>query len=169
MSVVRHLANAPIKEALVDIRVDLPPEFSAAGFRDVRDAVGPVYARIAEAAKQETTIQFDSGAATSATSREFGLYAVQFISEKNATVAQFRADGFTFNKLRPYTDWASIAPEALRLWDIYSTVARPAKVSRASVRYINEFTIPVGLAKFAPYLRIAPPVSPGAPGNSKAP
>ncbi len=39
-------------------------------------------------------------------------------------VAQFRRDGFTFNRLRPYTKWEEIRPEALRLWQLYTAKAK---------------------------------------------
>lgn len=165
---VRHLANAPIREALIDIQVNLPPDFSAVVFRDLRDTVGPNYPRVVESTKQETTIEFNAGTLAAATSNESGLHAVQFISERGESVAQFRIDGFTFNKLRPYTDWASIFPEAMRLWAIYSSSAKPANIARVAVRYINEFSVPSGLTRLSPYMRLVPQVPSGAPGKPKS-
>lgn len=55
------------------------------------------------------------------------------------TIAQFRPDGFTVNRLRPYTGWSAILPEVLELWDIYVRVAKPEReiLAAAVPKYIE--------------------------------
>ena len=68
-------------------------------------------------------------------------------SQDDLTVAQFRADGFTMNRLKPYTGWAMLLPQVLDLWDAYVTVAQPAHVARVALRYINRLDLSLRLAK----------------------
>lgn len=167
MPPVRHLSNAPIREALLDIRVDLPAEFSAAAFKDLREAVGATYPKMTEGSRLEANLQFDAAGKFTAESADMGLHAVVFVSGDEKTVAQFRTDGFTLNKLRPYTEWNSIFPEAMRLWSIFSQVATPTSVARIGLRYINEFQLPGGVPSLGRYLHSVPGLSPGAPGRAK--
>ncbi|MGH9392730.1 MAG: TIGR04255 family protein [Terriglobales bacterium] len=76
---------------------------------------------------------------------------------EHATVVQLRRGGFTFSKLRPYTAWEEVTAEALELWVRYAEVARPQRLTRLAVRYINDMTFP--MAPAARYLS-APPVVP---------
>jgi uncharacterized protein (TIGR04255 family) len=55
------------------------------------------------------------------------------------------------------------ATEARRLWDLYRSVARPSKLIRLAVRYINRIDIPLPLNDFKDYLRTVPEVSPALP------
>jgi len=70
-------------------------------------------------------------------------------------IAQLRMDGFTFNRLEPYTTWEEVFGEALRIWAIYARALEPRQVLRIAVRYINRMRVP-GPAELAEYLS-APP------------
>ena len=84
--------------------------------------------------------------------------AVGWVYRADAAVAQFRVDGFTFNKLEPYTTWENVFGEAARLWQIYAQTAQPLEIARLAVRYINRLRLP-GPAELGQYLE-APPVLP---------
>jgi uncharacterized protein (TIGR04255 family) len=79
-------------------------------------------------------------------------------SKAEGAIVQFKVDGFTFNKLEPYTTWEEVFGEADRLWRIYVQIARPLEISRVAVRYINRLRLP-GPAELSQYLE-APPVLP---------
>lgn len=162
-----HLPNAPIREALLDIRVDLPPEFSAIQFKPLHTEVGPkTYPKVVEGSKFEANLQLDAaGKFSSQDSSATALHAILFFSADERTVAQFRTDGFTLNKLRPYTKWESIFPEAMRLWQLYLRTAAPASVSKVALRYINEFSLPTPVASLGRYLHSVPENPPGTPGD----
>jgi uncharacterized protein (TIGR04255 family) len=57
-------------------------------------------------------------------------------------IAQFRVNGFTFSKIKPYTTWEDISREAFRLWKAYIIAAKPREVNRVAVRYINRMLLP---------------------------
>lgn len=83
-------------------------------------------------------------AGTSTQTRDLGFQGLWLKSEDEKTVAQFRVDGFTFNRLKPYTSWEEICPEAMRLWRIYVDITQPRSVMRLAVRYINRLPLPAG-------------------------
>jgi uncharacterized protein (TIGR04255 family) len=67
------------------------------------------------------------------------------------------------HRLAPYESWESFRDEARRLWDIYYRVARPRKVVRVAVRYINRLDLPLPVLEMKDYLRTSPEVSPDLP------
>ncbi len=74
-----------------------------------------------------------------------GLIGYFFSSEDKLSVAQFRKDGFTYNRLKPYTSWNDVFSKTKQLWEIYLEVLSPQVVTRVAVRYINNmrFQLPV--------------------------
>ncbi len=79
-------------------------------------------------------------------------------SSDQLNVAQFRTDGFTFSRLRPYTRWEEVFPQALELWNLYVEAASPGLVTRIATRYINHIRIPGQSVDFDDYLTAGPKV-----------
>jgi len=75
-------------------------------------------------------------------STEHDLRGYMFRSEDEFNVVQFRVDGFTFNRLKPYTSWKSVWPQALELWRKYQNMALPVAITRMALRYINHIELP---------------------------
>jgi uncharacterized protein (TIGR04255 family) len=75
---------------------------------------------------------------------------------------QLRLDGFTMNRLRPYSDWDEVLERTREGWEEYLLVANPSAVTRIAVRYINRFELdlPVDLEE---YLVSAPELPPAVP------
>ena len=86
-----------------------------------------------------------------------------FKSADGKQVVQFRLDGFTFSRLRPYTRWEDIFGEAKRLWDVYRVHAKPVRVNRLATRYINSIEIPSKKFDYDDYFKMAPKVPPDLP------
>jgi uncharacterized protein (TIGR04255 family) len=72
-------------------------------------------------------------------------------------------DGFTFNRLKPYTSWEHILPEALRLWEVYVGLANPQGITRLALRYINHLNLPRPGVELDDYIVTAPRVPPSVP------
>jgi uncharacterized protein (TIGR04255 family) len=141
MARVRHLENAPITEAIVDFRVVLPRDFVPDRLRGARERLVD-YPKIAERKGMEASIEFAGGQPKEPRTRDLGFQGIWLKTDDEKNVAQFRVDGFTFNRLKPYTRWEQILPEALRLWRIYVEVANPQSVTRVALRYINNLKFP---------------------------
>lgn len=157
----RHLARAPIAEALIDFRVQLEEGFSLQHFDDVvnrmlkeypkRGAIKTVYAKLGIG---DPIIRPD------VTHGEFGVL-VRAADEKS--VAQFRLDGFTFNRLEPYTSWDDIYPETIRLWREYVMAAKPIEIVRLAARYINRLPFALPINNLQEYLTEPPRIPVGLP------
>ena len=46
-------------------------------------------------------------------------------------LVDFRADGFTYNRLQPYTSWDAVLPEALGLWELFVQTVVPVSITRS--------------------------------------
>ncbi|MGA7523232.1 MAG: TIGR04255 family protein [Acidobacteriaceae bacterium] len=68
-----------------------------------------------------------------------------FASKDGLQLFQVRPDGFSHNRLKPYTDWESFRSEARRLWPIYRDIAKPEAIELLGLTYINRVAIPTGV------------------------
>lgn len=163
MATITALSRPPITEALVDLRVTLPPSFSADAFRQAKAELASSYPQLEEMRQFETTIELNAGKPPATAYRYQGLLGLKFTTSDGRQVAQFRKDGFTLNRLHPYTSWSELQPEALRLWSVYARLARPNAVRRIALRYINRIDLPLD-GDLTQYLEVAPPRFPGGEG-----
>ena len=156
---IRHLLKAPITEALVDIRTQIRPGADIGVFQRVRAEVERTYPKVRPLQMFEGRFAAHEGQITpTASSAEAGLL---FYSEDEKAVVQFRLDGFTFNKLQPYSSWEEIFPETWRLWDLYQGAIGNVQITRLAVRYINRLPLPS--ADFGRYLTALPQLPPELP------
>jgi uncharacterized protein (TIGR04255 family) len=142
MARIRHLKSAPITEALFDFRTRLPATIKNDDLKAAVQKIAGGYPRVKDAWQIEGSFEFSKeseNAVASTSRRENGVHA-RSADEKQ--VAQFRLDGFTFNRLAPYTSWEEIQPEAFRLWQLYCDLVRPDALYRVAVRYINHIQLP---------------------------
>lgn len=162
MATVRHLKRAPVTEALVDIRVkardDLNPEDLRPPKRFSRD-----FPQLGEQRGIEASFAFEKNKAASQSTKDLGLRGFFLKTTDETEIAQFRVDGFTYNKLKPYSSWDEILPEALRLWEAYKDCAQPAEVTRLALRYINHISVQRGVQRFNEIMTAPPPLPPGVP------
>ena len=71
-------------------------------------------------------------------------------------VAQFTRDGFMFARLRPYEQWEALVSEALRLWQMFVDIGKPAEIQRLGIRFINRISLPPSQVLIEDYLDPAP-------------
>lgn len=152
--------NAPIREALIDIRVKLPASVTLQLLESIHDRVRHKYPGKKKRIYVEG--QFSAGDEVGAVAKQTTMGLV-FSSKDGKQVFQARLDGFTFSRLRPYGNWPELRDEGRRLWDIYREVVDPKKVTRVAVRYINQVDIPLPAIDYKDYFRTTPEVSPDLP------
>jgi uncharacterized protein (TIGR04255 family) len=121
--------------------------------------VGPDYPKTRRPQGREARVDFKGGTAA-ASVRDLGFMGLWVTAQDDRTIAQFRPDGFTLNRLKPYTSWEQISAEALRLWTIYVDLTTPQAVTRLALRYINHLTLPGPVADLGAYI-VEPPRLPG--------
>jgi uncharacterized protein (TIGR04255 family) len=157
----QQLRRTPITEALVDLRA-APTRFSPECRARFADAVRDLYPNSRDQRSFEAQLRIETGKGPVASAAEVGLAGFQFLTEDKLTIVQFRANGFTFNRLSPYKGGDSLLSEALRLWGVYVDVAAPVGVSRVALRFINNLTLPREVARFGEFLDSPPAPPPGA-------
>lgn len=162
MATPRHLSHAPITEAIIDCRIKAPARFNVDSFHALKANVGGDYPRVEEQRGFEAEVRIEQGQ-LSQSAKQRGLVGLIFRSKSGENVSQFRIDGFTFSRLRPYTSWEQIFPEAFRLWKMYLDVVAPEFITRIAVRYINRLRIPLPVGDFSEYLCSPPVVPPELP------
>src|SRR5262245_61063091 len=157
-----RLKNAPITEALLDIRAELPPDTTLAALAPFYDLVRDRYPQREERRVDQIEVRLDpvGGTQFSRTGAATGLLMRALSNEK---AVQARLDGFTFNKLRPYESWELLRDEAMELWQTYVRVASPTRVHRVALRFINRLELPLPLASFKDFILTIPEVAPPLP------
>lgn len=153
MAEKRTLAHAPITEALFDFRLGPRASITPDGLDRIRIALKTDYPREEQGQLFLQQEPFQPPEDT-------GLHGYWFRSEDGCNVAQFREDGFTFNRLKPYTSWERVTEEARRLWELYVRVVQPAAVVRIGARYINHIRIPESVLAYDKYFTAPLPLPP---------
>jgi uncharacterized protein (TIGR04255 family) len=155
MAAIRHLTNAPITEALIDIRVTPSPALTTDALRQLAETAKPDYPQMNEGHGVEMSFNVIAGQTAVPRVSDAGITGYICRSADDKSLVQFRADGYTFNRLHPYTSWESIVPEAMRWWSLYAGAVKPT-VIRIAVRYINRLTIPNAVSNLRQYLTVPP-------------
>jgi uncharacterized protein (TIGR04255 family) len=160
MSQTRHYQNAPITEAIIDLRVESASRLSADTLESVGEGERDLYPDRKPILMGTGYLQWGEQVSAAASSSPLGT---RFVSTDGRVVWQARVDGFTISRLAPYDRWESFRDEARRLWTIYRAQLQSPTVQRIAVRYINRFDIPCGRLKLKEYFRTYPEVSPELP------
>ena len=165
MAKQRHLRNAPIREAVIDLRITPPLDVSVLSkiSSSVREEIQDRYPEKKEQHSFEGGFGIKDGQPIVRQPVDLGIRGYIFESSDEPQRAQFRIDGFTLNRLKPYTCWESVIAEAKGLWNIYLRSTSPESVSRIAVRYINHLSIPLPISDFKDFLTAPPPIPESAP------
>ncbi len=155
-----HYSKAPIIEAIIDLRIILPPEVTLAQLSEVGDAIASRFPERHNFVREQYSFQGGQEPNINASIQAHGF---AFVREDKQTVLQLSPDGFTFKTLPPYDRWEAFQAEAQELWNLYCRICRPLNVARVALRYINRLDLPATLHDFKEYLRIVPEVSDDLP------
>jgi uncharacterized protein (TIGR04255 family) len=155
--------NAPITEALLDIKVQLPQEIDLRPLESFYDFVKDRFPEKQTRSFFKGEVKISPDVKPPVLSSSSGIDGYLFRSSKENKVVQARLDGFTFNKLKPYENWELFRSEGHKLWELYSQIARPIKVVRIAVRYINRIEIPLPMKDFREYILTSPEIAPNLP------
>lgn len=156
MNIQQTLSNAPITEAVFDIRVELDKSFNYEDLEKIHEKIKDNYPTKEVSNKWEGFIEVKMGQEpiSQSTSAPNGFL---FKNADGSKIFQARLDGFTFNKLKPYTNWEDFQSEAKHLWEIYQEIAQPIQITRLAIRYINTINIPL-VAELKDYFTYIPNV-----------
>lgn len=154
-----HYSRAPVVEAIIEIRCELP---DGVELDTLKGAVcADDFPKIAKHYELSGTFNFsDAGILSDTTAEAIGFV---FKSKDDLQVVQARLNGFSYAVLAPYDKWETFCKEAWHRWKAYQDLMHPAKATRLGVRYINRIDIPNGQIEIKDYLRTAVDVSPYLP------
>ena len=156
--------NAPITEAIFDIRAKLPDGSDLNIFQkfqeNIKDRFEDRKIRHFFQAEFKLSPGKDESVPIIPKGKADGYL---FRSANEHKIVQARLDGFTFNKLKPYEDWEKFYGEARSLWELYKRIIKPIRVDRIGLRYINRIEIPIPFADFNEYILTNPHIAPGLP------
>lgn len=158
-----HLPRAPITEALIDYRVQPREGITPGVFSDVPKKFAASFPVAGRVDTIEARLGFDDGGRPLSAVQQHQHLGTMLRNTETAEVVQFRIDGFTYNKLAPYTSWEEIYPKAVSLWREYVAIAEPVQLVRVAVRFINKIRLPLPISDLAEYLRTTPSIPPELP------
>src|SRR5438309_10820532 len=109
-----RLPKAPIIEAVLDVDCDMPPGQAITTLEEAsKDAFREQYPKPRKVLVQEHQIETKPDQTPKISFRQ-GVQALQFIHENEKQLVQVRTQGFSFNKLAPYTSLDDYLPEIER-------------------------------------------------------
>ncbi len=156
MEEYKILKNAPITEALIDIRVKLSANFDVQKIDSLYESIKEQYPHKEKQRISKVEIETKEHKVKTISAKINGY---RYLSPDKKQIIQARMDGFTFNRLQPYSKWEDLRNEAHRLWVLYRDITSPEAITRVAVRYINNLNIPLPIKDFGYYLT-APPIVP---------
>ncbi|QOJ24697.1 MAG: TIGR04255 family protein [Gammaproteobacteria bacterium] len=137
-----QLSNAPIKEAIIDIQIDLDSEQSDFDHQSLSAKISGEYTKQEPISEAHVAFEINTKGESVFNNKNLGITGYRAENSKSGYVAQFRKTGMTVSKLSPYENWDSFKNEAKLLWSLYKETIPDYKLSRLAVRYINEIDIP---------------------------
>jgi uncharacterized protein (TIGR04255 family) len=161
MSESKHYPKAAITEALINIGV-MPSGHDSIGSLELRDQISsvfsPHYSDCQPIFELQGGFEFENERMTANTAQRLRGYRLVSLDQKY--VVQVRSDGLTLSRLPPYECWQALYEETGRLWELYTGIFIPSAVNSVTVRYINQFSIPLPFQDFKEYLHTFPEIAP---------
>src|SRR5262249_44835402 len=139
-----RLDNPPIVEAVLDLECDLPPgtDFLALE-QSAHEQFKSEYPKSQRRYVQEHTIQAKPNEPPTTTTGRLAPTAYLFKSQDEKQIVQVRAEGFSFNRLAPYSNLDEYFPEIERTWRLYLQFVSPVTIRLVRLRYINRILLPL--------------------------
>ena len=135
----RRYSHAPITEAIIDLKTTFSEEISL-------ETLAGIYTHIRDRFPSQEIINtgsivFEVGT-TNVVNTSQQINGFIYRTEDKTRAFQATLNGFTFNRLPPYTSWEEFRDEAKYLWKIYKEVCKPITVVRTALRFVNRLELP---------------------------
>lgn len=153
--------NAPILEAVIELRVASADGTPLADVNRVRIPDDNLYPEVRDRFMVQGVFQISDEAVTTTADRNQIGY--EYKSKDGKQVVYSTVQGFVYSLSAPYDCWDRFVDEGWRLWLRYREYAKPDRVTRIAVRYINRIEVPEPQIELKDYLRTYPELSPDLP------
>jgi uncharacterized protein (TIGR04255 family) len=164
--------KAPITEAVIDLRVELPEGTRVEALRDLHARLSDTYNAAQELYEGVAQIELGGPSPITRTARSHRGFRFDRADARRVTTAKL--DGFSYSALAPYDRWESFRSEAKALWELYRDSYHPTHVTRVAVRYINRINVPLrsadskGSLRLDNYFKTYPQIAEGLAHNTMA-
>lgn len=138
----QKLKRPPIVEAVVDIDCDLPPNVTIETLEQpARSHFQKEYPVVQTRQILEHKVEA-KGNEPPKTSMRRGVEGYLFKTEDGRQLVQVRTQGFSFNRLAPYSTLDDYLPEIERTWKLFVGFAAPVQIRAIRLRCINRIPLP---------------------------
>jgi uncharacterized protein (TIGR04255 family) len=158
MPSTKRYSKSPIVEAIIDIQGEIPVVITGESLAAIGDDI-----KVSYPTRKDITQVAGTITAQGLTAAPQKLIGYRYDSSDGKYVLQARTNGFTLSRLAPYEYWDPFRDEAQRLWQLYKSVAKPLKLTRAAVRYINQVLLPGQAIDMKDYFTTYPEISAALP------
>jgi uncharacterized protein (TIGR04255 family) len=155
----RRLTHAPVVEALVDFRCQLPEATRAEDLEALHAELKQSYPKQERQTLWFHTLQVQGE--TSRISQESRVRGYRYSGDA-PYILQAHLGGLTCSRLDPYDSFAALVTEARSVWLHYARIAKPSRIVGLAVRYINRFKVQDGVA-LHDYFLTGPAIAPTLP------
>ncbi len=158
-----ELKNAPVQEAILDIKFTLPTEIAANAFENfIAEIITDFPTKKAKYHVQFSgTIELDKEDSYKSSKQADGF----ILNHSNGKeVMMIGANGFSYHVLEPYPAWPYMYDQAKKYWDLFAKYISNPIISRIGLRYINRMEFPFPSATgFSEYIALLPFIPEGIP------
>lgn len=161
-----NISKPPIREALVDIRFNFgnnKPDYRV--FEKLHDQIKADFPKKQVLKWGQFSLDMKADNKNPVIETSSGENGYRFDSADGTRIVQFRTDGFTYSKLKPYTGWEDFSSEAKKLFELYVGATSPVSVNRIALRYINLIEIPEKSFELEKYFTMSPIIPKGLPDS----
>ena len=143
MSPYPKLKNAPVAEAIIELRIRTPSPVAPERFDVFRDRLKDRFPKAQPIRFFESRFNLEEGAEVK-NDVSHSVIGVRLDDADGKWVVQAKSDGFTVSRLSPYESWDGLTARVRELWPLYVEIFEPEAVIRLGVRYINLFPVDEG-------------------------
>lgn len=163
MKTFPHLTNAPIAEAVVEIRVRLSRPVVQEDFDAFKNRLRDQFPKAQSIRYVASHLQFD-GDEQVKSDTSTSLIGVRVDDDDGRWVVQAKSDGLAVSRLPPYESWDGLIEKLRLVWPVYVELFEPEIVLRLGVRYINRVPLPdTGIVDLDTVLTAGPRIPPELP------
>lgn len=155
MSNYPNLRNAPVAEAMIEIRARLAKPAGEPEYRAFQDRLKGQYPKAQQIRFFPAELKFDADAPTRRDITN-GIVGVRLDDAEGKRVVQGKSDGLTISRLTPYDSWDDLVGNLRALWPVYVDIFKPEAAVRLGVRYINAIPLPAGTSDLDTILTAGP-------------
>jgi len=154
MPTAQRYRTSPIVEAIIDIQFQPTEHSNPEKLEEFGASVGEKYP-----ARQDISQVSSRLTTEGVVSTPLSVVGYRYDSTDRKYVIQVKAQSFTLSRLAPYESWEPFRDEARRLWERFVSIVKPARLTRAAVRYINQIPLPPPAVKLEDYFTTYPQIS----------